>query len=227
MPNDYLPGNSGARLGAGENATIASLNRNAFRRAGVLSVNLVGGAGCGKTTLIVQTIARLIPQWKAGVIAANSIFNPDIGRFDAVAAQIARLELSSGETLMPHDIQAGLSQLDLSPLGAVFIENLGLRPGPSQCDLGEQIKVAVFSVAAGPDSAAKHPGAVEWADAVVLNKIDMAELTAFDLESFQKVIHGLNPRAKLFELSAVKGQGIEDWATWVQAQIRKVKTMNR
>ena len=221
MPKDYFPGNSGSWLGAEENATIASLNRNAFRRAGVLSVNVVGGAGCGKTTLIVQTIARLIPEWKAGVIAANSIFNPDIGRFDAVADQIARLRLSSEATLMPHDIQAALSQLDLSPLGAVFIENLGLRPGPSQCDLGEETKVVVFSVAAGADVASKQPHTVEWADAVVLNKLDLAALTAFDIESFRNVIHRLNPRAKLFELSAAKGQGFDDWVTWVRAQIHK------
>ena len=128
---------------------------------------------------------------------------------------------------MPHDIQAGLSQLDLSPLGALFIENLGLRPGPSQCDLGEEAKVVVFSVAAGEDSASKHPQAVEWADAVVLNKLDLAALTGFDIESFRNAIHRLNPRAKLFELSAAKGQGFDDWAAWVCAQIHTEKFLKR
>jgi hydrogenase nickel incorporation protein HypB len=221
MPKSYVSGNSGSRLGVGENATIASLNRNAFRRAGVLSVNVVGGPGSGKTTLIVQTIARLIPEWKAGVIAANSIFNPDIGRFNAVAAQIAKLQLSSGATLMPHDVQAGLSQLHLSPLGVVFIENLGLLPGPGGCDLGEGERVAVFSVAAGADKAARNPKVVEWADAVVLNKLDLVPLTGFDLESFRADIRRLNPDAKLFELSAGKGYELDEWATWLRAQIHK------
>src|SRR6478672_7571324 len=145
MPEFSPAHDSSRRLAEGENAIIAALNRNAFHRAGVLSINVLGGPGSGKSTLIVQTIARLLPEWQAGVIAANSIFNPDIGRFDAVAAQIAKLQLSSGATLMPNDVQVGLSQLDLSPLGAVFIENLGLLPAPSGCDLGEERRVVVFS----------------------------------------------------------------------------------
>lgn len=205
---------------AGENATIASLNRNAFGRAGVLSVNMVGGPGSGKSTLIVQTIARLLPEWHAGVIAANSIFNPDIGRFDAVAAQTARLQLSSGATLTPHDVKTGLSQLDLATLGAVFIENLGLLPSPGECDLGEQRRVVVFSVAAGADQAARHPQVVKWADAVILNKVDLLPLAAFDLESFRADVRRLNPRAKLFEVSASKGQ-VDQWAQWLGAQIHK------
>ena len=212
---------SSGQTRADENATIASLNRNAFRRARVLSVNVAGGAGSGKSTLIVQTIARLLPQWRAGVIAANSIFNPDIWRFNAVAAQIARLQLSTGTTLMPHDVQVGLSQLDLSPLGAVFIENLDLLPRPGECDLGEEARVVVFSVAAGADQAAKHPRVVEWADAVILNKVDLLPLTAFDLESFRADIRRLNPRAKLFEICASKGQEMDEWADWVRLQIHK------
>jgi len=223
MHGDYSAASGLRHVGAEENATIASLNRNAFRRAGVLSVNMVGGVGCGKTTLIVQTIARLIPQWKTGVIAANSIFNPDIGRFDAVADQIARLQLSSGETLMPQDIQSGLSQLDLAPLGAIFIENLGLLPGPENCDLGEEAKVAIFSVAAGREQAARNPWVVKWADAVVLNKVDLAAPAGFDLQSFRADVHGLNPRARLFELSAAKGEGLEGWAAWMRSQIHKRK----
>jgi hydrogenase nickel incorporation protein HypB len=221
MHGDYSPAGSGSQRAAlEENVTIASLNRSAFRRARVLSVNVVGGPGSGKTTLIVQTIARLIPQWKAGVIAANSIFNPDIGRFDAVADQIAKLQLSSGATLMPKDIQAGLSQLDLAPLGVIFIENLGLLAGPGQCDLGEEAKVVVFSMAAGTDKAARHPRVVEWADAVVLNKVDLAEVAGFDLASFRADVQRLNPRARLFELSASKGRGLDEWAAWVRVQIK-------
>jgi len=224
MHGDYDSVGTGSRGAAlEEHATISSLNRNAFRRGRVLSVNMVGGPGSGKTTLIVQTIARLIPEWKAGVIAANSIFNPDIGRFDAVADQTAKLQLSSGATLMPQDIQSGLSQLDLAPLGVVFIENLGLLPGPGQCDLGEEVKVAVFSVAAGMDKAARHPRVVEWADTVVLNKVDLAEVAAFNLQAFRADVRRLNPGAKLFELSAVKGQGFEGWTAWVRSQIHKGK----
>jgi hydrogenase nickel incorporation protein HypB len=224
MHGDYPAANALRHTGEEEDATIASLNRNAFRRARVLSVNVVGGPGCGKTTLIVQTIARLIPQWKAGVIAANSIFNPDIGRFDAVADQIAKLQLSSGTTLMPQDIQAGLSQLDLAPLGAIFIENLGLLAGPDYCDLGEEVKVAIFSVAAGTDQAVRNPRVVEWADAVVLNKTDLAATAGFDLQSFRADVRRLNPPAKLFELSAVKGEGVESWSAWVGSHIHKPKT---
>jgi len=204
-----------------ENATIASLNRNAFHRAGVLSINVVGGPGCGKTTLILQTIARLLPQWQTGVIAGNSIFNPDIDRFTAVAQQLAKLRPSFGAAFTPRDIQKGLVELDLTPLGIVFIENLGLPSDPRECDLGEERRVAVFSAAASV-KAGKYPHVIKWADAVVLSKLDLAPLASFNLREFREEVARLNPHARVFELSALKGEGFDQWTEWVRGQIHKV-----
>jgi hypothetical protein len=73
---------------------------------------------------------------------------------------------------MPHDIQSGLSQLDLSPLKSSN-ENLGLPGKPIRFGRGG-LRWQFFSVAAGMDNpkAARHPRVVEWADSVVLNKVD-------------------------------------------------------
>jgi len=197
---------------------VASLNRKAFARHGVLSVNMVGGPGAGKTTLIMQTIARLLPDLHSGVIAANSTVNPDIGRFNALAHQVAKLQSDSNAMMTASDVQLGLSQMDLADLGIVFIENISLLSGPSEYDLGEEKHVAVFSMAGGAHNAAKYPQVVQWADAIVLNKLDLAPLMAFDLESFRADVKRVNPHAKLFELSSASGQGLDQWVDWVRAQ---------
>ncbi len=213
----------GSTRGAEENAIAASLNRGTLRRNGVSSFNIVGGPGCGKTTLILQTIARMLPELRIGVIAANSTVNPDIERFTAMAHQVARLE-SGGETfLTAADIQRGLARLDLTKLGLVFIENISLLLGPSDYDLGEEKRVAVFSVAAGAHEAAKHPQVVRWADAIVLNKLDLLSVGSFDLQSFRADVERLHPRTPLFVLSASRGEGFDEWIAWVRKQTTNMR----
>ena len=43
---------------------IARMNRQALREAGVLTVTLLGGPGCGKTTLIAATVGGAIAAVK-------------------------------------------------------------------------------------------------------------------------------------------------------------------
>lgn len=41
--------------------SVAGANRALLHDAGVLTVGIIGGPGCGKTTLITSTIERLAP----------------------------------------------------------------------------------------------------------------------------------------------------------------------
>jgi hypothetical protein len=80
-----------------EGATIASLNRSITFRRACCRWRCGGWSGVWKNDLDrADDRARLIPRWKASVIARSSIFNPDIGRFDAVADRTTKLKAKLG-----------------------------------------------------------------------------------------------------------------------------------
>jgi len=59
------------------------------------------------------------------------------------------------------------------------------------------------------------------ADCVLLNKIDLAPHLDFDTAVVRRTVTGLNPKVKIFEVSAKSGQGLEAWCSWLIAERRK------
>jgi hydrogenase nickel incorporation protein HypB len=54
------------------NDQMANRNRQVIDKAGVLAVNIMASPGAGKTSLILQTIARLKDRMKIAVIEGDS-----------------------------------------------------------------------------------------------------------------------------------------------------------
>jgi hydrogenase nickel incorporation protein HypB len=57
------------------------------------------------------------------------------------------------------------------------------------------------------------------ADVVLVNKIDLLPYLKFDIESFSKAVKGINQNADIFQTSCTTGQGIEDWVSWIMANM--------
>jgi hydrogenase nickel incorporation protein HypB len=205
----------------GDQSITASLIRQALQRAKVVAVNMVGGPGCGKTTLILQTLARLAGEARAGVIATNSMINPDAQHFAALTEQVAEITAGSDMTLSANNVRRAIQRLNLASLDLLFIENNTALTSANMHDLGESRRVVVFSVAAGMHEARKYAELVKWADAVVINKVDLLTLASFDLEAFRADINELNPHAAVFELSAFGGDGLETWVSWLKRLVKK------
>jgi hydrogenase nickel incorporation protein HypB len=58
---------------------------------------------------------------------------------------------------------------------------------------------------------------VAGADLVVLTKTDLLPHVPFDLEVFRNDVRAQSARVPLLELSALHGQGVDDWLTWLHA----------
>ena len=99
-----------------------------------------------------------------------------------------------------------------------MIENVGNLVCPAAFDLGEQRRVAVLSVTEGEDKPLKYPALFKSADAVVINKGDLAEATGFDRRSAVANLQAIAPQAELFELSARTGEGLDALIRWLDAQ---------
>jgi hydrogenase nickel incorporation protein HypB len=53
---------------------------------------------------------------------------------------------------------------------------------------------------------------------LLVNKIDYLEMSDFDLAAMQERALRLNPRLKIFELSAKTGDGLDAWVQWLKQE---------
>jgi hydrogenase nickel incorporation protein HypB len=115
-------------------------------------------------------------------------------------------------------VERALADLDLAALDSVLIENVGNLVCPNHWALGEHLKVCVASTPEGHDKPVKYPEVFTASDAIVLNKVDLLDLTGFEREPFYAAVRALNPSAPVFELSCRTGQGLPAWVDWLMAR---------
>jgi hydrogenase nickel incorporation protein HypB len=201
---------------------VADINRAALRDAGVFTVSVMGGPGCGKTSLIDATILRLMPEVHVGVIACDIASRLDADRMIRHSDQVVQVNIGEGGTLDASYIRDALSWLELKWLDVLFIENIGTLVG-TPLDLGQDATVAMFSVAAGHDKPAKHPELARAANAVVLSKADLFTAVPFDVSAFWAEVRRINAQARRFEVSALKGTGMDPWIEWLKDPTKPAK----
>ena len=118
-------------------------------------------------------------------------------------------------------VAEAMRQLDLRALDLLIIENVGNLVCPATYDLGEELRVVLFSVTEGEDKPLKYPVVFKNADIVVISKIDMADAAGFERETALANIHRIAPQAKVFESSARTGVGLQEWYDFLLSRARR------
>ena len=77
--------------------------------------------------------------------------------------------------------------------------------------------MVLLSVTEGEDKPLKYPIMFKTADAVVVTKMDIAEAAGFDRDTALANIHGIAPAARILEVSARTGQGMQHWYEYLLA----------
>jgi len=108
-------------------------------------------------------------------------------------------------------IRAAVDRLGASDLRLLIIENVGNLVCPSSHDLGEDLRVVLFSVPEGEDKPLKYPTIFKTAQLVVVSKIDLGEATGFRREEALRNIREVAPQAQIIETSARTGAGLDEW----------------
>ncbi|GBD08464.1 Hydrogenase isoenzymes nickel incorporation protein HypB [Candidatus Thermoflexus japonica] len=203
------------------NEAVASENRAAFDRVGLLAVNLMSAPGAGKTSLILAALAHLPPTLRVGVIEGDIASTLDAERIAAHGIPVVQINTGGVCHLDAPMIRSALSHLPLEDLDLLFIENVGNLICPAEFDLGAHLNIVIASVPEGHDKPYKYPGTFQKADGVVLNKADLLEFLDFDLEAFRHGLRILRPDVPLFIVSCRTGQGMEAWAEWLLEHYRR------
>jgi hydrogenase nickel incorporation protein HypB len=197
------------------NDELAALNRERFREAGVFVVDMLGAPGCGKTALIEATIQRLSPGTRIGVIVGDLATSRDAQRMARFTKHVVQVNTGKTCHLEANHVHQALKSIDLDRLDLLFIENVGNLICPVGFDLGQDLKVGIFSTTGGDDKAAKHPYIVCESSLLVLNKVDLLPYVPFDLKLFRDDVLRLKPAARLIAMSATTGSGMDAWIEWL------------
>jgi len=90
---------------------------------------------------------------------------------------------------------------------------------PAIWDLGQQANVVVLSVTEGVDKPLKYPVMFRHADLVVLSKVDLLpHLPGVSAAAVREALARVMPAARLIEVSASSGAGVEAFVDWIAGQ---------
>jgi len=202
-----------------KNNQYAAENRKFFSALGVLALNLVSSPGSGKTTLLTETILRLQDTLEITVIEGDQQTSRDAERIQATGVKALQINTGKGCHLDAHRVGHALESLQPTPHSLLFIENVGNLVCPSAFDLGEGRKVVILSVTAGEDKPMKYPDMFRAADLMLLNKTDLLPHLDFNVAECIAYAKQVNPRIKVLSISAKTGEGMDNWLSWLRAEI--------
>ncbi len=201
-----------------KNDEIARQNRAQFEQRGILALNLVSSPGAGKTSIVERTLEHLGRDLKVGVIEGDVQTDFDAQRVARYRVPVIQIVTNGGCHLEARLVQDALSQIDLSGLDVLIIENVGNLVCPANYDLGEALKVVVLSTTEGDDKPLKYPGMFRNASVLLINKIDLIPYVNCNLAALKNNALQINPRLQVFETSCTTNAGISEWCAWLKGK---------
>lgn len=203
------------------NDQLAEENRSRFGRAGVFVINVVGSPGCGKTTLLEALFAKLATRLAPAVIEGDLASSIDAERIERLGIPVVQINTEGACHLDATMVAAAAEGFDLDKLDLLVIENVGNLVCPAGFDLGEQLRIVILSVSEGDDKIAKYPTIFQKSHALLITKTDLLKYSDFDVERAVADMKHLAPEAKIFEVSAQAGYGMDELADWLVAKCAK------
>jgi hydrogenase nickel incorporation protein HypB len=203
------------RMLAGNDRT-AQHNREHFHEAGIVSVNLMGSPGAGKTLVLEATARALGKDAKLGVLAGDLATDHDATRIRAAGIVAESITTGNACHLDADMVHHGLHHLPWRALDYLFIENVGNLVCPAVYDLGQDANVVALSVTEGEDKPLKYPTMFRKADLVLVTKIDLMPALDINLAAIEANLRQVMLHPAMLLVSAKTGQGIDRWIKWLR-----------
>ncbi|HMB94489.1 MAG TPA: hydrogenase nickel incorporation protein HypB, partial [Tepidisphaeraceae bacterium] len=200
--------------------------RQRFEEARVLVVSLVSSPGAGKTALLRQTLIKLANTHRIAALVGDLATENDAKRLAESGVPVKQIITGTVCHLEAEMVESALADWDLSQLDILFIENVGNLVCPASYDLGEALRVVLFSTTEGEDKPLKYPTIFNTADVAIITKIDLAGVVGFDRRTAHESIQNVRPGMNILELSARSGEGMEAWIQLIQSRITKAEPMH-
>lgn len=196
-----------------ENERLAKKNRDMMDRFGVLSIDVMGSVGSGKTALIERMIERAKGEKKVAVIAGDVTTTIDADRVARHGVESIQINTGKECHLDANLVRRALEKLKLEELDVLFVENVGNLICPADFALGCQKRLVVVSVTEGEWMVVKHPLIFKEADVTAINKIDLAAVMGIDTNKLERDAKQVNPKINVVRTSAKTGEGVDRLTT--------------
>jgi len=203
------------------NDQLAAENRAAYDAAGVFAVNVVGSPGSGKTTLLEALFAQLKGRIKPAVIEGDIAGSIDADRMEKIGVPVVQINTEGACHLDAVMVANASKELDLSAVDLLVVENVGNLVCTAGFDLGEHLRIVVLSTSEGDDKAVKYPAIFQGSHALFITKIDLLPHLNFNVDRITADMKRLAPKAPLFQVSALQGDGIPAAAEWLAEKMTK------
>ncbi len=202
-----------------DNERVADTLRARLKGEKTFLVNLMASPGGGKTSTVIQTVARLEESIRVGVLEADIDSMVDAERVAAEGILAIQMRTGGFCHLDASMVSEGVDVLGSVPLDLIFLENVGNLVCPAEFDTGAALNAMILSIPEGDDKPLKYPLMFSVCDVILLNKIDTEALFDFDRHRFEAGVRRVNATAPIFEISCRTGEGIDAWVAWLTAKI--------
>jgi hydrogenase nickel incorporation protein HypB len=203
-----------------KNDALAAKLRARFAESGTMVVNMLSSPGSGKTTLLEETLGRLSRTYSVGALVGDQATANDAERLARSGAPVRQITTAAECRLDAEMITNALAGWCPDRLDVLFIENVGNLICPAEYDLGEDLRVVLFSVTEGEDKPLKYPLAFNTSHVTVITKIDIAEAVGYDRAAAEDSVEAVHPGMLILELSTRTGTGMESWLQLLEERIR-------
>jgi hydrogenase nickel incorporation protein HypB len=206
-----------------QNDITARALRARFREAGPCVVSLVSSPGAGKTALLERALAALRARYRVAALVGDLATDNDARRLARSGAPVKQITTGTVCHLEAAMVAAALDGWDLAGLDFLFIENVGNLVCPASFDLGEDLRLVLFSVTEGEDKPLKYPTIFNTADVALITKVDLAQAVEFDATAAHRNIQAVRPGIQVFEVSAKTGRGMEELLSFLRARLTEAR----
>nr|MCH9696615.1 hydrogenase nickel incorporation protein HypB [Gammaproteobacteria bacterium] len=203
-----------------KNDQYAAQNRRYLQDHSIFALNMISSPGSGKTSLLTATINALKDQVEISVIEGDQSSQLDAERIRASGANAIQIDTGKGCHLDAHQVGHAIQELNAADNSLLVIENVGNLVCPAPFDLGEDNKIVMLSVTEGEDKPLKYPDIFYAADLMIINKIDLLPYLDFNVEQCITYARQINPKIEIIQVSATKGNQMNDWTQWIMNQIQ-------
>jgi len=204
-----------------QNDVVARALRTRFHAAGVCAVSLVSSPGAGKTAFLEKLLTLLRADYRVAALVGDLATDNDARRLARSQVPVKQITTGTVCHLEAEMVRQALEDWRVEELDFLFIENVGNLVCPATFDLGEDLRLVLFSVTEGEDKPLKYPTIFNTADVALITKMDLAAAADFDVAAAQRSIQSVRPGMPVYVVSSKTGEGMDDWLNFLRSRARQ------
>ncbi|MFW9989788.1 MAG: hydrogenase nickel incorporation protein HypB [Candidatus Odinarchaeota archaeon] len=192
-----------------DNDSLAKQINDDLKKRGIISIDIVGAIGAGKTALLEKIAEQLSKKYRILVICGDITTRVDANRIEKHDVKTIQINTGRECALNAYHIYQVLNNQDLDKYNLIFIENVGNLICPSDFKLGTDKRMTVVSITEGEWVVEKHPMLFKMSDIAVINKIDLLERLGTNINKMENDAKKFNPNIKVIKTSTKTNENID------------------